>query len=535
MSVERPLWDSHLFLGRELQREVWQASAVPDILRMLDRYGVRYAMASATACRTINPIQGNEVLFEAVSSEPRLVPCPCVIPKDGLDHGDEVDFVDELIRRGAKSVCHFPEAHRTGLDPRVIGPLYDALQRRRLPVSLFETSLLDAADLANRHPDLPIILHVPSYRDRKFLPAFRSAPKLHVSLMPNLAAFRGIEAFVREIGADRMLFASGFPFHEPGAPLAYLNYADISDADRRKIAFGNMERLVDAVRLPENTESMHDAEARNGGRASGICEAGFDGRPVELPGIVDMHAHYGRLRWFPYEKVDGNALIGELDRTGIEKIFVSPTPASTPEVRWSNDQVLQGVRAHPGRLLGYAICYPINEELGIGEIKRAIEAGLHGIKMHSGAKIPYTDPGFEPVWHFADERSLPVLLHTWGDLEKLAPILEKITRAPVLLGHSGAGNKAKEYVEFARRFANVYLELCWSKVPYGVVEYFVGELGADRVLWGSDAPAMAVTQQFGRILFADIPDEEKRQILVTNPKRILDQVNHSKANEVLGR
>jgi len=91
----------------------------------------------------------------------------------------------------------------------------------------------------------------------------------------------------------------------------------------------------------------------------------------------------------------------------------------------------------------------------------------------------------------------------------------------VLLGHAGADSGAKKYIEFAKRFSNAYLELCWSKVPYGLIEHFVAEVGAERVLWGSDAPAMAVSQQFGRILFADISDEDKHTILVSNPKRIL--------------
>ena len=50
----------------------------------------------------------------------------------------------------------------------------------------------------------------------------------------------------------------------------------------------------------------------------------------------------------------------------------------------------------------------------------------------------------------------------------------------------------------------------------------MSEVGAERVLWGSDAPAMAISQQIGRILFADISDEDKKTIMVDNPKRILD-------------
>ena len=520
MSIKR-LGDALLFLGREHQREAWQASTVEDLSRVLDRYGLDCALVNASSSRTVNAFRGNEELFAAVEADSRLIPSPSIIPDAGGELGDEESFVDDLIKRGARSVCHHPTTHRTGLDVRVIGKLYEVLQRRRLPVSLFETNLLDAADLAKRYPLLPIILHAPTYRDLTFIPAFKDAVNLHISLMPNFAAFRGVESFVKTFGADRILFATGFPLHEPGAPLAYLAFADISSEDREKIAFGNLERLMKAVQVPQGSTPLKLEHADPNGRARGMCEPAYAGRPIELAGMVDMHAHYGRLRWYPYPDVDGNALVNELDRCGIEKILVSPTPAMTTEVRWSNDRVIAAVKEHPGRIMGYAICYPVTKELGIDEIERAVGAGLHGVKMHNANKIPYDDPGYAPVWRFADEHRLPVLLHTWGDLEPLVSVMEKTTKAPVLLGHAGAGSGAKKYIEFAKRFSNAYLELCWSKVPYGLIEHFVAEVGAERVLWGSDAPAMAVSQQFGRILFADISDEDKHTILVSNPKRIL--------------
>ena len=100
-------------------------------------------------------------------------------------------------------------------------------------------------------------------------------------------------------------------------------------------------------------------------------------------------------------------------------------------------------------------------------------------------------------------------------------LFKRYTRAPILLGHSGAGsNGAEIYVKYAKKYPNLYLELCFSRAPYGVIEYFVSEVGAERVLWGSDAPAMAISQQLGRILFADITDDDKKTIMVVDAEKV---------------
>lgn len=45
---------------------------------------------------------------------------------------------------------------------------------------------------------------------------------------------------------------------------------------------------------------------------------------------------------------------------------------------------------------------------------------------------------------------------------------------------------------------------------------------AARVLFGSDAPWMSYSHQIGRVLFADIIEQQKKTILIDNPKRILN-------------
>jgi predicted TIM-barrel fold metal-dependent hydrolase len=52
----------------------------------------------------------------------------------------------------------------------------------------------------------------------------------------------------------------------------------------------------------------------------------------------------------------------------------------------------------------------------------------------------------------------------------------------------------------------------------------VASAGADRVVWGSDAAFLSMTQQIGRVLAADIPDPDKVKILSTNARGLLERV-----------
>jgi predicted TIM-barrel fold metal-dependent hydrolase len=140
--------------------------------------------------------------------------------------------------------------------------------------------------------------------------------------------------------------------------------------------------------------------------------------------------------------------------------------------------------------------------------------------MHNANKIPYTSDLYRPIWQYADERGLPVLLHTWGALDRHEPVLKEYGNTSILLAHSGC-TRADEYIRCAERHPHVYLDLAFSGCYGGLVEYFVEHVSAERVVFGSDMPWMPLGQQIGKVVFADISDEQKRAILRDNARRIL--------------
>ena len=69
-------------------------------------------------------------------------------------------------------------------------------------------------------------------------------------------------------------------------------------------------------------------------------------------------------------------------------------------------------------------------------------------------------------------------------------------------------------------YPNVYVDTCGGEPEAGILEYAVRELGAERILYGSDAPGRGFGVQLGKVTGADISEEAKEMILWKNAKRV---------------
>jgi predicted TIM-barrel fold metal-dependent hydrolase len=71
------------------------------------------------------------------------------------------------------------------------------------------------------------------------------------------------------------------------------------------------------------------------------------------------------------------------------------------------------------------------------------------------------------------------------------------------------------------RRPNVYGDLALSRPIEGNVEWFVKEMGADRVLFGTDMPFYDPSHVIARVALADITEEEKKDIFYRNTAKLM--------------
>jgi predicted TIM-barrel fold metal-dependent hydrolase len=165
---------------------------------------------------------------------------------------------------------------------------------------------------------------------------------------------------------------------------------------------------------------------------------------------------------------------------------------------------------------------PNYPEAMLPELERCFDQlGFSGIKIHLHSGRAYDDPLYAPMYEFADARGLPILAHTWGidSIRALGAMATRYQNASFLCGHTGAQD-LRVYVEEARRSPNFFLELCLSAGTPWIVERLVSSVGAGRIVWGSDTLLLSSGQQIGKVLFADVSEQDKLEILGLNAASI---------------
>lgn len=233
-------------------------------------------------------------------------------------------------------------------------------------------------------------------------------------------------------------------------------------------------------------------------------------------------------------------LIEFADRVGVERLCVfmgfpfstNPTPA---KLREENDQVLQALEHHHDRAFGFVYVSPEHPEASLKEIDRCIRDGpMVGIKLWVAKKC--SDPAIDPIIRRAAELGAAVFQHTWiktgGELPGESTPYDLIELAgrhpgvPLICGHTGGNWELG--IRIVRPHPQIFIDLAGSDPTSGMTEMAVRELGAERVLYGSDVSGRGFASQLAKVRGARIPDAAKRLIIGGNLRRMLSPILKAK-------
>ena len=252
------------------------------------------------------------------------------------------------------------------------------------------------------------------------------------------------------------------------------------------------------------------------------------GRSKSCP-VYDMHGHMGQWHsiWFP--RAEAPDMIRSMDGAGVKLLcFAHHAALFAPDI--GNAAAVDAVRAFPNRLRAYLSINPHYPDLLARDLEsyddlRDVYAGLKFLADYHA--VPATDDRYRGAWEFANERSLPVLIHTWSGSvcngpSQIRTIAARYPKVSLLLGHS-FNNYWHEAVAVAREHANIYLELTSVLGRRGVIELFCEKVGSHRLLFGTDLPWFDEHQGIGSLLSADITDDDRHNILHRNAERLLER------------
>ncbi len=245
---------------------------------------------------------------------------------------------------------------------------------------------------------------------------------------------------------------------------------------------------------------------------------------------IDFHTHMGLEYCLYYPDHDADSMVKTMDEANIDFIVCAPCE-DLFDGSSKREQLTDAMRRYPDRIKGY---YSVNPVLGVDvdEIRRAFREhpGYIGLKfLPDYHRTALTDPIYAPALALAAEYQIPVLSHTWGvsmngescnSADKVIGVLERHPELTFIMGHSIQG-QVDDAIAIAKRFPNAYLDLCDTCRLNGVLEKMVREVGAEKILFGTDAPMQSHQFQLGCVIGAKISDQEKKLILRENALRIL--------------
>jgi amidohydrolase family protein len=125
------------------------------------------------------------------------------------------------------------------------------------------------------------------------------------------------------------------------------------------------------------------------------------------------------------------------------------------------------------------------------EVEERLASGAVGLKLHPTVDdFPADDRALDPFLEIAAEVGCPVACHSApgdADPDHIRRLAERFTDVPIILYHTylGPSEGRRRAARHVHEQPNLYLETSWCQ--WRTVERLIAEVGADRVLFGSDA------------------------------------------------
>ena len=286
------------------------------------------------------------------------------------------------------------------------------------------------------------------------------------------------------------------------------------------------------------------------GSALALAEAkaeGFRGNS-ELGGdlrIWDQHSHLGSVpRDTPEERMA--FLVKCMDRVGVERLILSQGysadqhPNPPERFRLENDRVMRAVKAFPDRAYGSVYLSPALPDFSMQELNRCVRDGPMVMIGEVEADARCNVPGMDPIAEWAVANEVVILQHEWlkaggNEPGESSPfdVVELAKRHPkfqIVCAHTGGNWELA--IRAIRDTKNVYAGIAGSDPTSGFVEMAVRELGAERVIYGSDVGGRSFASQIAKVEGANISESDKKLVLGGNLRRLLTPMLRRKAYKV---
>mgnify|MGYP001813378507 CR=1 FL=1 len=246
-------FDCNCNIGRSSVLYPGSFHSAEDLVERIKSYGINNALIYQAISRDHFPAEGNPILLENIAGQKVLHPCWVVMPHHTGEFPSPENLKLQLKDSNVKAVRIFPSAerHNYSIKPYSAAPLFEMLEQCKVPlfVNIDEIGWDNIDTLLSAHPSLKVILCNTGYRsDRYIYPLMQTFENLHIETSRYLSHL-GIEALCKKVGTDRILFGTGMPLYTGAGAVFFITKLMLDEADKQKIASGNLTRLLKGVEL----------------------------------------------------------------------------------------------------------------------------------------------------------------------------------------------------------------------------------------------------------------------------------------------
>lgn len=245
-------FDCNVWYGAETATDTFRpAHSIPQLQDELTRAGVTRAVVSRVNQMAGGAISANEQLAEELQGAQNLYGVWVILPSHTHELPEPDAFAQQMKANHILGWRLCPTRARFLPRVSVLRDWLDVAVARNIPLFIdtaHGTTLEQTADLLEAYPHLTVVLTYTSTwpSDRFLRPFVAEFPNVYLDLTHMITA-GGIESFVGEYGASRLLYGSGFPECYFGGNMLMVRHAAIPEADRIAVAGGNLQRIVAEV------------------------------------------------------------------------------------------------------------------------------------------------------------------------------------------------------------------------------------------------------------------------------------------------
>lgn len=241
--------------------------------------------------------------------------------------------------------------------------------------------------------------------------------------------------------------------------------------------------------------------------------------------VVNWHEHVWYNQEHKLNEALCDGLIADMQTFSNDKCVISlpvlQQKVTPEEFRHANDTCALALKKYPKQLRGFAFVNPGYAKEANAEIERCVkEYGMIGVKLYYQYFI--SDPACYQMIEKCIDLNIPILMHAsklnyhpWeqpfvSNGPHFAEIAKRYPEAKIIMAHIGGGGDWEWSLKAIAESPSILMDVSGSVCEDQIIERSVREIGAKRMLFGTDGSFSACV---GKMLGANISREDKLEIL----------------------